>query len=144
MWGLFSYLDTRVPAPNEQPFLHFVIFPPYFFLYLLLLNFSCILLYCSYSDVAIFDDVMMFEFNYFCKVNTSRYWFTTLYPFFSYIKQSPYFFFIVMLFFSMKFDFSYYITFCFCHFYFTSSFVWLLDDYFSQTIFNYSYICVYF
>ena len=50
---------------------------------------------------------------YFCKASTSIYWFTTIYPIFSYIKKSPQFFFIVLLYFSIKYVFSYYITLCF-------------------------------
>ena len=33
-----------------------------------------IFFYCSYLDVAIFDDTIMFEFIYICKVITSRYY----------------------------------------------------------------------
>ena len=90
LWGIFSYLYTSIPTPNEQPFLQFSILTPYFCSYLSLIIFSYILLYCYCSDVAIFDNVMKFEFNLICKVITSRYWFTTLYSLCSYIKKSPY------------------------------------------------------
>ena len=65
MWGVFSYFDTRFPTPNEQSFINFVILPPYFCSDLSLLTFSYILLYCYYSDVSIFGDVMKFELNLF-------------------------------------------------------------------------------
>ena len=58
LWGLFSYFHTRVTTPKRKPFLSFVIFSPFFCPYLLLLNFSYIFLHCSYSYVAIFNDVM--------------------------------------------------------------------------------------
>ena len=89
LWEIFSYLDTRVPTPNKQPFLHFIILPPYFCSDFSLITFSYIFLYCSYSDIIIFDDILNFDFIYFCKVITSRYWSTTLYPLCYYIKQSP-------------------------------------------------------
>ena len=62
---IFSYLNTKVPTPNEQPFLPFLIFPPYFCSDLSLLKFYYILLYHSYLDVSIFCNVMKFEFNLF-------------------------------------------------------------------------------
>ena len=88
-WGIFSYFGTRVPTPNEQPFLPFVILPPYFCSGLSLLTFYYIFLYFSYLGVAIFYDIMKFELNLFFKVSTSRYWLNTLYPLCSYIKQPP-------------------------------------------------------
>ena len=65
LWLIFSYFGTRFPTPNKQPFLPFVILPPYFYSDLSQLTFSNILLYCSYSGVAIFYGVMRFEFNLF-------------------------------------------------------------------------------
>ena len=65
LWGILSYLDNRVPTPNEQLFITFVLFPPYFFSYLSFLTFSYILLYYFYLDVAIFGNIMKFEFNSF-------------------------------------------------------------------------------
>ena len=59
--GIFYYFDNGNPTPNKQPFLPLLILPPYFCSDLSLLAFSYILLYCSYLDVVIFDDVMMFE-----------------------------------------------------------------------------------
>ena len=41
MWRIFSYFDTRVQTPNEQPILPFVIFPPFFFRFII----ACLLLY---------------------------------------------------------------------------------------------------
>ena len=63
LWGVFSHFGTRVPTPHEQPFLHFLIFPPYFCSYLPLLALSCLLLYCSYLDIFIFYYVIKFNFN---------------------------------------------------------------------------------
>ena len=57
------------------------------FFELLVLVFSYMLLYFYYLDVAIFEDVMNFEINLFCKVSTSIYWFTNFYPLCSYINQ---------------------------------------------------------
>ena len=65
LWGVFYYFVTRVPTPNEKPFLTFAILPQYFCAYLSLLTFYYILLYCYYSGVAIFYDIMKFEFNSF-------------------------------------------------------------------------------
>ena len=65
LWRRFYYFDTRLPKPNEQPFLHFVILPPYFCSDLSLLTFYYVLMYFSYLYAAIFDDVMNFEFHLF-------------------------------------------------------------------------------
>ena len=53
----------NVPTPNVQPFLPFLIFPLYFCPDLSFITFLYILLRCSSSDVAIFEDIMKFEFN---------------------------------------------------------------------------------
>ena len=45
LWVISSYFDTRVLKPNEQPFLHFIIFPPRFCSYLSLLTFSYVLFF---------------------------------------------------------------------------------------------------
>ena len=120
LWGIFSFFHTRVPTPNEQTILPFVILPLYFCSDLSLQTSSYILFYCSYLDVAIFDDVMKLEFNFFLKVSTSTDWFTILYTLCYYIKQPPYF--SSLYCYTFQFCFSYYITFCFYHFYFTSIF----------------------
>ena len=65
-WGVFSRFYSRVPTPNEQPFLHFIIFLRYFVRFYHCLPFY-IFFYCSYLYVSIFDGVMNFEFNLFPK-----------------------------------------------------------------------------
>ena len=65
LWGIFSYFNTGVPTPNEQPFLNFFISPPYYCSDLSLLNFYYIFLYCYYSYVDIFNEVTKLELNLF-------------------------------------------------------------------------------
>ena len=119
--GVFSYFVTRVPTPNKQPFLTFLISSPYFCSDLSYLKFSYILLYCSYLGVAIFYDVMKFEFNllmlgeYF---NILFHYFISIV--FLYQNITPIFLHFTLIFFNKKI--SYYITLCFYHFYFTYSF----------------------
>ena len=42
LWGVFSYFRTRVPTPNEKPFLPFLILNPYFCSYFSFLTFCFI------------------------------------------------------------------------------------------------------
>ena len=69
LWGILSYLNNSVPTPNDQTFIPFVIFPPYFYSDLSFLTFSYIFLNCSYLYNAIFNDVMNFELILFLEVD---------------------------------------------------------------------------
>ena len=74
-------------------------------------------------------------------MSTSRYWFTTLYNFCSYIKKII----LIFLHFSMMFFnifFSYYITLCFYHLYFSSSFMKTRQLYQSNDISLQLYLCI--
>ena len=57
LWGMLSYFYTRVPTPNKQPFIRFLILSPCFCSDLSLLTFSYILFYFFYMDVGIFNGV---------------------------------------------------------------------------------------
>ena len=85
------------------------------------LTFYYILMYCSYSGVAISGDVMNFEFNLFFQ---GEYFKILVYYsisiVFLYQKINLFFIHCTVMFFNKK-QISYYITFCFCLF-FTYSF----------------------
>ena len=98
---IFSYFDTRVIKINNQRFLSFAIFFPYFCSYLSLLTFSYILFHFSYSDVAICEDVMKLKFNLFLLgeyVKTLVYYFISI--MLPYQKIIPIFIYCTVMFFN--------------------------------------------
>ena len=106
----------------EQPFLIFVILPQYFCSDFSYLEFSYVLLYCYYSGVAIFYDVMKFEFTLFMEGDFFKilvYYFISIV--YLYQTITPIFLHCTVMFFNIFF--SYYISLCLYHYYFTSIFI---------------------
>ena len=102
LWAVFSYFDTKVPTPNKQPFIPFLIMTTYFCSDIQLFIFSYMLLYCSDLDVSIFDDIIKFELNSCLK---GEYFKILVYYFISIVvpyQNITLLFFIVLLCFSIK------------------------------------------
>ena len=99
MWGISSYFGTKIPTPNEQPFLPVVMFPLYFVHIYHSLHF--LIYFCTVIiRVVPFPIKLSLSSIYLCKVSTSRNYFTTLYPLCYFIKQSPYFVHCALMFFN--------------------------------------------